>query len=497
VYENYRETRIFNYRMSLSPNGTTLAFSSVDGNELHLYTISVDGGTPKRLVEAPAREPVFSPDGKRIAYVEDKSLGRQGGGLWAVPAEGGTPKRVAVAGNATSPVWSPDGRRIAFLDYKDKMATTQIHIVPVDKDGGNAGEKTTIDCPQTVDEVTRLTGWTPDSKIGAIFKGHIEFGLYTLPVKGGTTTLVQHGTYASLPRWSPDGKRIIFSTNTMGSGSGWVTFGTAFISAEGGEVTTVPIPSDTKISKTGWGAGNHVSPDRKTIVFAGQKSGEGKGPYVRGAYASHIWTLPLEGGKPIQLTTAPAPLMDWFPCWSPDGKTVAFVRAKDSPNMAEAFREASICLIPAEGGEPRQLTSESDAFVFGCIAWSPDGKLLAYFSADKEWSKDSMSLRVIPVEGGNSRLVGKVPAITWNTELAWSPDSKRIALNGRKDENVIKIMSLDDGSTVDITPDLVNASIWHLDWSRDGERLVFAGGQGSGAPEFWLMENFLPPTAGK
>jgi len=500
MYENYRESRVVNYRMSLSPNGKTLAFSSVDGNDLHVYTISVDGGTPKRLVEAPAREPVFSPDGKMIAYVEDKSLGRQGGGLWVVPAEGGASKRVADAGNAASPVWSSNGRMIAFLDFKDQMATTQIqiHIVPVDKDGGNAGEKTTVYCPPDIDEVTRLTGWTPDNKIGAVCKGHLEFGLYTLPVKGGTTTLVEHGTYACLPRWSPDGKRIIFSTSTKGSGSSWTTFGTASISAEGGEVAPIPITSDTKISKPSWGAGNHVSPDGKTIVFAGKKSGEGEGTYVRGAYTNHIWTLPLEGGTPVQLTNASAPFMDWFPCWSPDGKAVAFVRAKDSPNMTEAFKEASICLIPAEGGEPRQLTSESDALMFGCIAWSPDGKLIAYFSADKERSEDSMSLRVIPAEGGESRMVGKVQAIGGNTELAWSPDSKRIALNGRLYEKVFKIMSLADGSTVDIKPDLVDpSSIWHLDWSRDGSRMVFAGAQGSGDPEFWMMENFLPEDIGK
>ncbi|MBN1361061.1 MAG: PD40 domain-containing protein, partial [Sedimentisphaerales bacterium] len=498
VCENYRETRVFNYRISLSPDGTTLAFASVDGNELHIYTVAVDGGTPKRLAEATAREPVFSPDGKMIAYVEDKSLGRQGGSLWTVSAAGGTPQRVAEAGNATSPVWSPDGRMIAFLDYKDTMTTKQIHIVPVGGDGGSAGQKTTIDCPQEVDEINRLTGWASDGKIGAIFKGHIEFGLYTFPATGGTATLVEHGTYAAQPRWSPDGRRIAFSTSAPGGDSGWVTFGTASISADGGEVTAIAIPSDSKINKGGWGGGNHVSPDGKTIVFAGRKSAAGDGAYVRGQYTSHIWTLPLEGGKPVQITDAPAPLMDWFPCWSPDGKTIAFVRAKDNPNMAEAFREANICLVPATGGEPRQLTTESDAFVFGAIAWSPDGKWIAYFSGDRERSPDSMSLRLIPAEGGPSRLVGKVQATSGvNTELAWSPDSKRIALNGRLYEKVIKIMSVDDGSTVDIVPNLVEpSSIWHLDWSRDGKQFVFAGGQGTADPELWMIENFLPAVAG-
>ena len=498
VYENYREMLVLSYRMSLSPNGKMLTFSSVDGNELHIYTIPVDGGKPKQLVEAQAREPVFSPDGKMIAYVEDKDLGRQGGSLWVVPAEGGTPKRVVDAVNASSPVWSPDGRRIAFLDYKGQlMATTQIHIVPVDADDGKAGQEITVDFPG-VDEITRLTGWTPDNKIGVVCKGHLEFGLYTMPAHGGVTMLVEHGTYASAPRWSPDGKRILFATNATGNSGGWTGTAIASIPAEGGEPTSILIPSDNKIRKPPYGSGNRVSPDGKTIVFAGTKTSDDE-TYIRGSRVSHIWTMPLEGGKLVQLTNAGESFLDECPCWSPDGKTIAFVRAKDNPNMTEALKDANIWLVPTAGGEPRQLTSKSDAFVAGSIAWSPDGRLLAYFSADKEWSEESMSLRVIPVDGGQSRTVGKVPAIGFNTEMAWSPDSKRLALNGKMYEKVIKVMSIDDGSTVDIKPDIAEpSSIWHLDWSHDGTRFVFAGCQGSsGDAEFWTIENFLPATSAK
>ena len=64
VYETYRDQRMVNYRISLSPHGKTLAFSSVDveRNEQHIYTIPVDGGVLKKLVDIQAREPVFSPD---------------------------------------------------------------------------------------------------------------------------------------------------------------------------------------------------------------------------------------------------------------------------------------------------------------------------------------------------------------------------------------------------------------------------------------------------
>ena len=471
VYENNRGALFVNYGISLSPHGKTLAFSSVDGNEVHICAISVDGGLPKQLVDASAREPTFSPDGKMIAYVEGL-----GGGLWVMPAHGGTPKLVADAGNALSPIWSPDGKMIAFIDYE----VDQICIIPIGEDGEATGEMTTIDPPEGIEEARLLAGWTPDKKIGAIFQSHVEYALYTLPVKGGMAALVTHGGFPSYPRWSPDGKRI-FHTNVADDGSGaWQRNTIAFVPAEGGKVTTVPIQSDAKIRS---GGGNRVSPDGTMIVFSGM---------TQESSSMHIWTLPVEGGKPKQLTKHPEESMtERFPCWSPDGKAIAFVRARRSEKYYRQTGEMNIYIVQLNGGEPKPLKSESDHVAFGPIAWSPDGRLLAYFSRYEASSPDG-TLKVIPVDGGESRVVGKVQNIHLHKELAWSPNSKRIAFNGPKYwDKVIKVISLNDGSIVDIETNLVDTtSIYHLDWSPDGESLVFAGYTGGG-PEFWLMENFL------
>jgi Tol biopolymer transport system component len=490
VNENNRDARVVNYRLSLSPHGETLAFSSIDANELHLYTLSLDGGLPKRLVDAPAREPVFSPDGKMIAYVEDKGLGQGGGGLWVVPANGGAPTRVAVAGNASSPVWSPDGRMLAFVD---DAAASGIHIVHLGPDGTPVGEKITIDCPEGIAGVRRLTGWTPNNEIGAIFAPRLEFALYTQPVQGGKATFITHGGYPVQPRWSPDGKRI-FHVNNQGNTSGdWQGLGIAYVPAEGGDVTRIPLHSEVKIRLQGYRTGNRVSPDGRTIVFAGHKEGA---PIT----TRHIWTLPVDGGAPRQLTDAPAPFSDSDPCWSPDGRNIAFVRSTAAENWA-AVGKANIYIVSASGGEPRQITSESDrVFSYGPVLWSPDGKLLAYFSRDKDDAVDGM-LKVIPANGGEPRAVAKLQRIYSNEEMAWSPDAKRIAYN--EPQNKIKIVSLSDGSIEEVEPDLKDVDIYHLDWSPDGERLVFAGYTGGGGcgghpcPEFWTIGNFLPPAGRK
>ena len=482
VHENKCDFRLVNYRMSLSPHGEAIAFASVDEKELHIYTLRLDGGSPKRLVDAPAREPVFSPDGKTIAYVEDKDLGRLGGGLWVVPAEGGTPRRVAEATNASTPVWSPDGKRLAFVD---EAASTQVRVMPLAQGGSPGGAGITIDCRhEGLENVGRLTGWTPDNELGAVCGKKTDFALYTLPLQGGKPAFVTHGGYPMQPRWSPDGTRI-YHANSLNETSGdWEQLALAYVSAEGGPVTTVPLKANPKIKLVEYGTGNRLSPDGSTFVFAGQKHDEGK-------YTFHLWTLPAQGGTPRQLTDEPASVTDWFPGWSPDGKQIAFMRVEDS-GYADSAWKPNIFVIPAEGGKPRPLTSEGDrVFGFGPVIWSPDGALLAFFSQDKD-SADG-AIKVIPATGGTPRVVTKVKAIYANKEMAWSPDSRRIAYNSPGEK--ISIVSLEDGKIEEINPSLEGVGIYHLDWSPDGKRLVFAGASGGGS-EFWMIGDFLPPSAG-
>ena len=488
IFENYRDARVVNYQISLSPDGKKLAFSSVKDNKQHIYTIDTEGGDPVLSVETEAREPVFSPDGKMIAFVEDKLAGRFEGdlGLWVIPSNGGMPQKVSVAGKAMSPVWSPDGSMIAFLD---ETRERQIFIVRMDKTGQATQESITIDAPEGTDGFGLLAGWTPENKIGALVATKLEMSLYTLPAKGGQSAMILHNTHALQPRWSRDGNKVFYVTAPIEGENRMFRLGLATVAANGGKGKSLPVISNKiPVNQGGFQSGNRISPDGKWIVSAAWTPADISAEFM--STRPKIWKIATDGGEAIQITThKQGSFADGSPCWSPDGEKVAFVRVQ-LVKGGGPYSNAGIYLIDSSGGEPELLVSESGKWVNSLI-WSPDGKMLAWLSQEQEDPRTKAKLlNVFDFSTRESRIAGEVPTQHVNIETAWSPDSKRIAFND-KEGKVIKIMNLEDGSIEDIETGLVDVTIHHLDWSPNGERFVFGGVKG-GSKEFWLIEDFLP-----
>lgn len=490
IIENFRDARVVNYRISLSPNGENLAFSSVEEKKQHIYTIPTNGGNPVRLTDMQAREPAFSPDGKLIAFVEDKNLGAgQGGlGLWIIPASGGTPQLLAEAGTASSPVWSPNGSFIAFLDFSQEglFFGKQINIVPVLKGEKIPGNVTRIDVPNGVGDVRKLAGWTPDNKIGALCRTKQEFALYTLPAKGGQASIILPDCYTLQPRFSHNGKQIYFTTPPVEGDNKFYRLLLASVPAIGGTGTPLPNNEIAKnIHSLSYQGGNRVSPDGNWIASSTWSSADTSSeihfPRAR------IWKMAVDGSKSIQITKTQGQYADLCPSWSPDGKKIAFKRTKLQSGMEPFNEDYGIYIIDSSGGEPDLLTSIKDKIIYSPV-WSPDGTMIAYLTGEPPTLRSNPTMNVVNVSTGESKVIGKVPAVNVNIELAWSPDSKRIAFNG---DNLIKVINVDDGKIEDIETNLVDVDIWHLDWSPDGEQFVFSGVKG-GKDEFWFLENFLP-----
>jgi dipeptidyl aminopeptidase/acylaminoacyl peptidase len=99
-------------------------------------------------------------------------------------------------------------------------------------------------------------------------------------------------------------------------------------------------------------------------------------------YETAIWVVPVHGGAARRLTNGPR---DASPRWSPDGRTVAFLRSVEKDGKPQP---AQIFLLPMSGSEPRALTSMPRAV--DSFSWSPDGGTIAFTATTKpeDFDKD-------------------------------------------------------------------------------------------------------------
>jgi len=97
--------------VTLSPDGSTLVFTILG----HLFQVAATGGPAEQLTFGPSfdSDPVFSPDGTRIAFVSDRD--GSDGNVFVLDSESGDVGRVTSVQQAARPVWTPDGQGVAFL----------------------------------------------------------------------------------------------------------------------------------------------------------------------------------------------------------------------------------------------------------------------------------------------------------------------------------------------------------------------------------------------
>ena len=184
-----------------SPDGQKLLFSVVTGD---LWVMNADGSGRAKLARGFINQYRWSPDGLRIAFLRERTTGRNiFEDLWVMRADGKAQTRIVIG--ATYPSWSPDGQRIAYAS--ENMSDNGIHVVNVDGTG---------DIKITPDDVGGFeTAWAPDGSVIAFASLGDKDIMLINPDGSGLINLTNGVAEDDGPVWSPDSRRLLFTTNAL------------------------------------------------------------------------------------------------------------------------------------------------------------------------------------------------------------------------------------------------------------------------------------------
>lgn len=302
---------------------------------------------------------------------------------------------------------------------------------------------------------------SPDGRSVAFVKGA---HLYVKLIDGGEPLLVSEGvgaTFSGGPAWCPEGREIAFARRLKEDGR--VVDVVFVVPALGGQPRRLATTSSVYRLGLSW------SPDRSFIVM----------PYrASAAEPARLVRVSLEDGARSEVTRPPVgQLGDGLPRFSPDGHTIAFVRAV-APYVTDVYT------VPAGGGEERRLTTGNHE-TFG-VDWTPDGGRLV-FSCWRKGGSGEISLWSVPVSGGEPELLVVGERGEWPT----------IARKGHRMAYLRDISIMDiwripgpaaGASEVTAHPMIASTELdYHARYSPDGSNIAFCS-QRSGAGEIWVAD---------
>jgi dipeptidyl aminopeptidase/acylaminoacyl peptidase len=254
------------------------------------------------------------------------------------------------------------------------------------------------------------------------------------------------------PKWSPDGRYLSFLAAPSGSDKAQLML----LDRRGGEARAL-ISVSGDIGDYAW------APDGKRLVFTSVQGDADHNPkpividamrfkqdddgYIGAGHARHLNLVDVDSKHIEPLTTDPQ-FNDDLPAWSPDGRSIAFIRTRERGPDQDGREDIDV-IEPRAGATVRHLVRPY-APNTQRLAWSPDGKLIAYLQGREPKFNAYMQDRLftVPAGGGESRpLTDKLDRAVMSFAFAQDPAS-------------IAILLEDDCSTypsrVDVTSGAIN-----------------------------------------
>ncbi|MHC4353747.1 MAG: TolB family protein, partial [Planctomycetota bacterium] len=343
-----------------------------------------DEGTWNKASEYPDRS-IWSPDSRQVAYCWYRGKGNE---LRIVDLDGSKPRVlcgiVAEGGHAPTPYgWSQDGKYIlAKLGTKDENLERghEDHIVLVSVADGSLRVLKSLG-----KRSSRYMSLSPDGRY-VVFELTTEDpknrDIYLLATDGSSEApLVEHPADDSAPFWAPDGKRIVFVSDRVGSAGLWL------LNVNEGKPKGAP----TLAKELGSNLGrlNGFTLDGSFYY-----------DLMTPAHDVYVTTLDFEAGTVLAPPTKMSLRFEgwnYAPFWSPDGKYLAYASQRSSGRV--------FVIRDVESGQERDLSPKTTMLVLQRKAeatprWSPDGGSIL-FTAINSNRKKGHRLNLVDAETGN------------------------------------------------------------------------------------------------
>jgi Tol biopolymer transport system component/imidazolonepropionase-like amidohydrolase len=433
--------------VAVSPDGRTLAVD-LQGS---IWTIPSTGGAAKRITDVynDARQPVWAPDGKSIAFFAYRDGGYD---IWSIAPDGSNQHKLTWGNfDDREPAFSHDGTRLAFSSDRGNPLGSDYNIWVLDLRSGEVRQLTKAPSDDY------MPSWSPDDKEIAFASARDDGqSVWAVSVADGTERKVSTAAgRVDAPSWGPGGDLLYHVTTGGGrgaSGGGPETsrYEVAGTTQTGGENVFAfraswASPkeffyvSDGKIRKRAVGGGapqtveftammqvtraetayphrkrDFTSTTPRPVLGIVRPMISPDGKQIAFAAVGDIYVTPVDGSsKPVNLTKDPA--LDTDPAWSPDGSQLVYSSDKDSEHLQLWIRDM-------RSGASRKVTSLTTQPQGA--TWSPDGKRIVFFDVDGMWRVAQMS--VLDVATGTVTRIHD--SLAQPGTPTWSPDGKVIAL---------------------------------------------------------------------
>ena len=462
----FETTEVTQADVALSPDGQWLVFTMLG----HLFRLPVDGGTAEQLTFGPYydTDPVFSPDGSRVAFVSDRDGSE--GNVFVLELATGQITQVTHEPWSGRPTWTPDGKAIVFL-HSVRGGLLWPAVVREVALGG--AQSKTISTPP---RIFRSIFYLPDGRLGwtvVEFKTAPRRAITRIEVMSAQRTVSTLRTLEGIADpviASPTGDGL-YCRRVVPAGRDWLP--------QPEELLFLPLPNGAErqlIPLLNY-RGGRPRPRRPRFAVAA----DNKRLYL--AEAGRLWKVALPSGvrEPIafharvklEIQDPVAP-----PKWAPAALgSSARPRSVLDPRLSPdgrrlVFGAAGYLWQQPLGSGPAQRLIEGSAFERE-PAFSPDGQQLAFVRS--EYGKHEV--QVFDLRTGKTHTVASGPSY-WN--VSWSPDGRRLVFVERESSpHRVVAVNVSDGKQEKLTE-----TVWwwgsrpHL--SSDGRSLYFSGPPGAG-----------------